>query len=236
MPKSRPCGSPANVPRAAPPLCHARTVLPPGQNAPLHPSYFGLGRPPRGRGHARSVSRSSRWGHRRIVTAGLTVDVGLMETEARRLNSPYLKLLSHGPAVDHRQVGHDARRQDRHPSRESRWISNPQSPRIVHSLRGRVDAIMVGRETAVRDNPLLTARPSGPRTAVRVVLDTRASLGNESQLVQTARETPVLIAVGAIPIRRPLASWQRGLRSFRLRRIDARRAAGRFTWNWAADG
>ena len=55
---------------------------------------------------------------------------------------------------------------------------------------------MVGRETAVRDDPLLTARPPGPRTAVRVVLDTRASLGSESQLVRTAREAPVLVAVG----------------------------------------
>ena len=80
---------------------------------------------------------------------------------------------------------------------QSRWISSPQSRQIVHALRGRVDAIMVGRETAVRDDPLLTARPPGPRTAVRVVLDTHASLGSESQLVRTARETPVLVAVGA---------------------------------------
>ena len=56
----------------------------------------------------------------------------------------------------------------------SQWISNPQSREIVHRLRGRVDAIMVGRETARRDDPLLTARPPGPRTALRVVTDTRA--------------------------------------------------------------
>jgi diaminohydroxyphosphoribosylaminopyrimidine deaminase / 5-amino-6-(5-phosphoribosylamino)uracil reductase len=43
----------------------------------------------------------------------------------------------------------------------------------------------------------LTARPPGPRVALRVVLDTRASLGSESQLVRTARETPLLVAVGA---------------------------------------
>ena len=42
----------------------------------------------------------------------------------------------------------------------------------------------------------LTARPPGPRTAVRVVLDTHASLGSQSQLVRTAAETPVLVAVG----------------------------------------
>ena len=43
---------------------------------------------------------------------------------------------------------------------------------------------------------MLTARPPGPRTAVRVILDTHASLSSDSQLVRTARETPVLVAVG----------------------------------------
>ncbi len=76
------------------------------------------------------------------------------------------------------------------------YISNPQSRAIVHKLRGRVDAIIVGRGTAVRDDPLLTARPPGPRTAVRIVLDTHATLSSRSQLVRTAREVPVLVAVG----------------------------------------
>jgi len=78
----------------------------------------------------------------------------------------------------------------------SRWISNASSREIVHRLRGRVDAIVVGRETARLDDPLLTARPPGPRTALRVVVDTRATLSNESQLVRTAREVPVLVAAG----------------------------------------
>ncbi len=77
----------------------------------------------------------------------------------------------------------------------SRWISNEQRA-SGHALRGRVDAIMIGRQTARLDNPLLTARPPGPRTALRVVVDTRASLASDSQLVRTAREVPVIVAVG----------------------------------------
>jgi diaminohydroxyphosphoribosylaminopyrimidine deaminase/5-amino-6-(5-phosphoribosylamino)uracil reductase len=132
-----------------------------------------------------------------LTAAGLTVDVGLMETEACRINAPYLKLQSTGRPwiIAKWAMTLDGKIATR--TGESRWISNPQSRELVHALRGRVDAIMVGRETAVRDDPLLTARPPGPRTAVRVVLDTRASLGSESQLVWTARETPVLVAVGA---------------------------------------
>ena len=64
----------------------------------------------------------------------------------------------------------------------------------MHELRGRVDAIIVGRETARVDDPLLTARPPGARVATRIVLDSNASLALDSQLVRTAAEAPVLIA------------------------------------------
>ena len=78
----------------------------------------------------------------------------------------------------------------------SRWISNARSREIVHALRGRVDAILVGRQTAQLDDPLLTARPAGPRTALRVVADTHGSLSPDSQLARTARDVPVMVAVG----------------------------------------
>ena len=79
---------------------------------------------------------------------------------------------------------------------ESRWISCKAARRIVHDLRGRVDAIVVGIGTALADDPLLTARPAGPRTAMRIVLDTRARLPLASQLVRTAGDVPVLVATG----------------------------------------
>jgi diaminohydroxyphosphoribosylaminopyrimidine deaminase/5-amino-6-(5-phosphoribosylamino)uracil reductase len=59
-----------------------------------------------------------------------------------------------------------------------------------------MDAILVGRGTADADDPQLTARPPGPRTATRIVLDHSASLSLDSRLVQTAGQAPVLIAAG----------------------------------------
>ena len=66
--------------------------------------------------------------------------------------------------------------------------------------------MLVGRGTAAADDPLLTARPPGQRIAVRIVVDSHAALSLESRLVQTARQTPVLVAVGpAAPAERRTA-------------------------------
>ena len=69
---------------------------------------------------------------------------------------------------------------------DSKWISNEASRRRVHELRGRMDAILVGIGTVLADDPLLTARPPGPRTPARVVLDSHGRLPTGGRLATTA--------------------------------------------------
>jgi diaminohydroxyphosphoribosylaminopyrimidine deaminase/5-amino-6-(5-phosphoribosylamino)uracil reductase len=84
---------------------------------------------------------------------------------------------------------------------DSQWISSEQSRAVVHQLRGRMDAVIVGSGTARTDNPVLTARPANladvRRTASRIVVDGTASLAPDSRLVQTARDVPVLVAAAS---------------------------------------
>lgn len=135
-------------------------------------------------------------GIRRLLEAGVAVEVGTLEDRARRLLAPYLKLQATGrPWV----IGKWAMTLDGHLATvtgDSRWISGERSRAVVHQLRGRVDGVMVGAETARRDDPQLTARPPGPRQATRIVVDRLASLKLDSQLVQTATADPVLLATG----------------------------------------
>jgi diaminohydroxyphosphoribosylaminopyrimidine deaminase/5-amino-6-(5-phosphoribosylamino)uracil reductase len=87
-----------------------------------------------------------------------------------------------------------------------RWISSPQSRAQVHELRAQMGAVAVGIETALADDPLLTARdvdPPAERQPLRVVFDHRARLPAGSQLARTASpEAPVLVfaAPGATPV------------------------------------
>jgi diaminohydroxyphosphoribosylaminopyrimidine deaminase/5-amino-6-(5-phosphoribosylamino)uracil reductase len=138
-----------------------------------------------------------------LEAAGLAVECGYEEEPARRLNAPYLKRVTTGlPYVTAKWAmtldGKTAVK-----TGDSRWISSESSRQLVHELRGRMDAIVVGVSTIVADDPLLTARPAGPRTATRVVLDSEAQLGLSSRLVQTAALFPVLVAVtgSADPVR-----------------------------------
>jgi len=128
--------------------------------------------------------------------AGIEVRTGVCEQAARRLTAPFRTV------VEQRRpwlIAKWAMSLDGHvatASGESRWISSEPSRAIVHELRGRMDGIVCGIGTVLADDPLLTARPAGPRQALRVVLDSAARLPIESRLVRTAREVPVLVATG----------------------------------------
>ncbi|MBN1590273.1 MAG: bifunctional diaminohydroxyphosphoribosylaminopyrimidine deaminase/5-amino-6-(5-phosphoribosylamino)uracil reductase RibD [Pirellulales bacterium] len=135
-------------------------------------------------------------GIEQLAAAGIQVDVGLLEDEGQRLNAPYLKLVNAGQPWTIAKWAMTLDGKIATQTGASQWISGEASRRVVHALRGRVDAVIVGSGTATQDNPLLTARPPGTRTAVRIVLDSRAALSSGSQLVKTARETPVLVAIG----------------------------------------
>jgi diaminohydroxyphosphoribosylaminopyrimidine deaminase / 5-amino-6-(5-phosphoribosylamino)uracil reductase len=136
-------------------------------------------------------------GAEQLQAAGVAVEFGLCEAEARRLNAPYLKLLATGQPYVHAKWAMTLDGKIATRSGDSKWISNEASRRHVHELRGRMDAILVGIGTALADDPQLTARPAGPRVAVRIVFDSRLRLPTSSFLAQTARQTPTLIATTA---------------------------------------
>jgi len=132
----------------------------------------------------------------KLRAAGIEVEVGLLEEECRALIAPFAKRVTTGLPFVHGKwaMTLDGKLATRTGS--SQWISNETSRAVVHRLRGRMDAILVGRRTAELDNPRLTARPAGPRVATRIVLDSRATLSLDSLLLRTLDEAPLMVVVG----------------------------------------
>ena len=127
--------------------------------------------------------------------AGIAVQVGLCNEQARILNAPYLKLRTVGrPWVILKWAqsldGKIATR-----TGDSKWITSQAARKHAHRIRGRVDAVIVGVGTARADDPALTCRqvPSR-RTATRIVVDSQLTVPATLQLVRAAGQTPTVIA------------------------------------------
>src|SRR5579871_590152 len=134
-----------------------------------------------------------------LRAAGVIVDFGPGEAEARRQNSPYLKLLATGQPFVHAKWAMSLDGKIATFTGDSKWISGEDSRRWVHELRGRMDAIVIGSGTARADDPLLTVRPPGPRTPARIVLSTTGEISPQSRLVKTVAEAPVWLATPLPP-------------------------------------
>jgi diaminohydroxyphosphoribosylaminopyrimidine deaminase / 5-amino-6-(5-phosphoribosylamino)uracil reductase len=119
--------------------------------------------------------------------AHIEVKVGLLSEEARRLNEVYVTfqekrrpfiLLKSALSLDGKiatKIG------------ESKWISNEESRSYSNKLRSTMDAIMVGINTVILDNPLLLPKSSRPkRYPVRIVLDSKLRIPLGCELVKTA--------------------------------------------------
>ena len=128
-----------------------------------------------------------------LRAAGIEVIEGCVEAEANRLLAPFRTRVEQRRPYVHAKWAMTLDGKIASATGASQWISNESSRRVVHALRGRMDAILVGIGTALADDPRLTARPAGPRTAVRVVVDRLARLPLTSQLVLTAGDIPTLV-------------------------------------------
>ena len=130
-----------------------------------------------------------------LQKAGIEVTIGVLEDDAKTLIAPFTKLITTGIPFVHAKWAMTLDGKIASRTGQSQWISNELSRRTVHHLRGRMDAVLIGIGTALADDPQLTARPPGSRSATRIVVDAHARLPLESQLVQTAGEHPVMVAV-----------------------------------------
>jgi len=132
-----------------------------------------------------------------LRNAGISVDLGLCDTEARRDHAGFLsRVTNNRPFVTLKMAGTlDGRIATA--SGESQWITGPDARRDVHMMRARHDAVMIGAGTVRADDPSLTVRGLGiTRQPVRVVISQALNIPAQCQLAQTASEVPVWLCHG----------------------------------------
>jgi len=131
-------------------------------------------------------------GFKILKKAGIEVKSGVCAKEAEKLNAPFFKFAkTKKPYV----IVKWAQSKDGFLARsdKKRWISNSASRKNVQKIRKRVQAVLVGINTILDDDPMLTVRPDNGNQPLRVILDSKLRIPLNSNLIRTANKSPVCI-------------------------------------------
>ncbi|MEX0829652.1 MAG: bifunctional diaminohydroxyphosphoribosylaminopyrimidine deaminase/5-amino-6-(5-phosphoribosylamino)uracil reductase RibD [Nitrospirales bacterium] len=135
-----------------------------------------------------------------LKRARLSVEVGLLEEEVRKLNAVYYQWMTTGRPFVILKGAMTLDGKIATATGESKWITGEPARRDVHRLRSQVDAVIVGIGTVLADNPNLSAR--GPKNAsqlrmgrqpVRVVLDSRLHIPLQAHVLECVHEQPTIV-------------------------------------------
>jgi len=165
-------------------------------------------------------------GFEQLRTAGITVETGLYEADARRINEAFARFILTGLPLVTLKSGMTLDGKIAPPPGDSfnpsalgatgatgGWITSEEARAHVQQLRHESDAIMVGVGTVIADDPLLTDRTGLPRRLplLRVVLDSRLRCPLHSRLVKTAKDDVLIFCSFAEEKKRRLLE-ERGIR------------------------
>ncbi len=128
---------------------------------------------------------------KKLKKAGIEVINGVLEKQAKLLNKDYINhikkvkpyiLIKSAVSLDGKIATSCG---------DSKWISNSKSRKIVHKLRTQFDAILVGKNTVLKDNPMLSSRGYG-KNPIRILLDEKLKIPSTYNIVDGTIPTIIL--------------------------------------------
>ncbi len=132
-------------------------------------------------------------GIERLRAAGVVVDVGVLEDRARALIEPWTKYITRGQTFLSLKLALSLDGRIATRTGASKWITGPESRAHGHALRAKHDAVMVGINTVLSDDPRLTVRQAHGRNPIRVIVDSKLRMPLDRRLVQTADQVSTCI-------------------------------------------
>lgn len=133
-------------------------------------------------------------GIKKLVDAGISVEEGLLADDCRKQNEVFLKFITEKKPYVILKAGMSLDGKIATASGESQWITCEESRAHVHQLRNNYMGIMVGVDTVIADNPLLTCRKRSGRNPVRIITDSRLRIPVNSKVLARQEESKTIIA------------------------------------------
>ena len=138
-------------------------------------------------------------GLRALKAQGIVIVSGILKKECMKLNESFVKVMQTGMpfVIMKTAMSLDGKIATR--SGDARWISGELARKHVHKIRNHVDAILVGTETVLKDNPRLTCRlaTGSVEHPIRIILDRRNRIPLTANVFKNSRSQPVIYVTGS---------------------------------------
>ena len=161
-------------------------------------------------------------GHAMLRDAGISVETGVLADQATSVQRGFLWRIINGRPLVTLKLATSLDGRIATAAGESRWITGPAARRMVHLMRARHDAVLIGAGTARADDPALTVRDLGiTAQPVRIVAARTLDLSSQSTLARTARDVPLWLLHGSsAPARSRAALGDAGARLIEVPESD----------------
>ena len=123
-------------------------------------------------------------GIKELKSAGIRINVGIMQKEAKVLNEAFIKFITKKEPFVILKTAQSLDGKIATARGESKWITGEKSRKLVHRLRNEVDAVLAGIGTVRKDDPSLTCRISGGRNPYRIIVDSRLQIPLNSKVLR----------------------------------------------------
>lgn len=136
-----------------------------------------------------------RKGIRRMKQAGIEVSVGILEEKNRQLNESYRKYITEKIpfVIAKAAISLDGKIATK--TFDSQWITSSATREYIHLLRGECDAVMIGINTLLKDDPLLTVRHPNwkGKRLTRIILDSHLRFPLKANMLKTLSQGKILV-------------------------------------------
>ncbi len=136
-------------------------------------------------------------GAKRLKARGIKTVTGVLEEDVRRMNRPFIKYVTKKMPYVIVKLAETLDGKIATRAGDSRWISSPRSRLLVRNMRSMADAVMVGANTVINDDPSLLTKIPGARQPARIIVDSRLRSPVRSKVFGGSGVSPVLVAVTA---------------------------------------
>jgi diaminohydroxyphosphoribosylaminopyrimidine deaminase/5-amino-6-(5-phosphoribosylamino)uracil reductase len=136
-------------------------------------------------------------GVRMLRKTGIEVTIGVLEDEAKKLNEVFIKYITTGMPFVTMKIAQTLDGKIATASGESQWITGEEARAEGHRLRDINDAILVGSNTVLKDDPSLTMRIRDGKDPIRIVLDSRLRTPPTAKIIK--QQSPAKTYIATLP-------------------------------------